>query len=370
MKFSVAVLFLLLGSLAVIISGCALRTESEPTHIVKSSLSGTPLPTPIGLPSSTPVAPSTSEVGASILPPPTPKSLAPSDITEPASMLYFLDQRKGWVLLEDALYHTKDGGEAWIKLNHRPLRNYKKIIFVTELKGYALQDDWDTQKRSNSILSTEDGGRSWCKVLELPTPIYSIDFTNNRTGYVSSRWYPIQHTTDGGKTWKELDGIEGLNYLYFTSEKEGWGFGGAVWRTEDSGKTWTQKVPYELIADLWDAKFINQSSGWIIGGRQQLWFTNDGGTWQQVANLPAPEKRLSALDFVSNNEGWIASEDGIIIRTQDGGITWQVVANLGNNLSTINFTSWLKGWAVGKQGKLFRTNDGGSNWVVVSLRAG
>jgi photosystem II stability/assembly factor-like uncharacterized protein len=289
------------------------------------------------------------------------------DIKDSASSLYFVNERSGWVLLNDTLYRTDDGGRAWVKLNGAPLRNYKEIMFTTKLKGLALRDDWNTEKRSNTVLSTEDGGRSWREVLEMPTPIYTIDFITERIGYVSGRWQPIQYTDDGGRKWKELDGTEGLNYLSFTSSTEGWGYGGAIWRTEDAGETWTQVVPYESVADLWDAKFINELNGWMIGARRQLWHTKDGRTWQQSTTLPVSQSEFTAFDFISSDEGWIASEDGTVICTTNGGATWQVIANLGNSLRTIKFVDQLTGWAVSSQGKLLRTTDGGKTWVAVRL---
>jgi len=368
MKVRVAIYFLILGTLSAI-CGCALRAESGRTNTNENSASSLPSPAPGEASTSTSTDLPTSTTGASAPPSLTPrKRLAHSVISDPASTLYFTNQRSGWVLLGDALYGTNDGGETWVRLNQRPLRSYNKIIFVTELKGYALQDDWNTEKRSSTILSTSNGGRAWRKILELPTPVSTINFVKDQVGYVVGRWYPIHRTADGGKTWRAMGGVEGLNYLYFTSEKEGWGYGGAIWRTEDGGETWSQVVPYEQVADLWDAKFIDRASGWMIGGRQQLWVTSDGRTWRQVVNLPVSQKRLVALDFV-NDEGWIASEDGLIIHTRDRGATWQVIATLEKQLSAIKFNDELKGWAVGKRGEFFRTKDGGANWEIVSLKA-
>jgi photosystem II stability/assembly factor-like uncharacterized protein len=284
-----------------------------------------------------------------------------------ASSLYFINQRSGWVLLSDALYRTNDGGKSWVKLSNRTLRNYKKIIFATEQKGLVLQDEWNTEKRSNTVLSTEDGGRSWRPVLEMPTPIYAINFITDGTAYVSGRWQPIQYTDDGGRTWKQLDSDEGLNYLYFINRKVGWGYGGAIWHTEDGGETWAQVIPYQRVADLWDAKFINALNGWIIGAGRQVWHTTDGKTWELSTALPVSKSEFTTFDFISSSEGWIASEDGAVIRTTDGGNTWHVVANVENSLRTIKFIDRLNGWAASRDGKLFNTTDGGTTWAVVRL---
>lgn len=283
-----------------------------------------------------------------------------------ASALFFLSPSQGWVLLNDALYRTDNGGKAWVKLNGAPLRNYTKIIFSTESKGLALRDDWETEKRSGTVLRTDDGGASWHKVLEMPTPVLTLATVSERAAYVSGRWQPIQYTDDGGRTWREHAGAEGLNYLFFISEKEGWGYGGAIWHTQDGGETWNQEAPYESVTDLWDARFIDELNGWMMGGGRQLWHTTDGRTWRELA-LPASESELVSFDFLSHDEGWVASADGTIIHTADEGVTWQVVAKLGDGLREMKFVDRSSGWAVSSQGKLYRTSDGGATWRIVKL---
>lgn len=294
-----------------------------------------------------------------------PKPISP-DLKEASSPLYFTNEKEGWALVRESLYSTKDGGRTWTKLNGPGLKNFKAVIFFSEQDGLAIKDDWNDEKRSNTVLKTENSGRSWKEVLELPTPIYAINFIGNRLGYVSSRWYPIQQTSDGGNTWKKMEGIEGLNYLYFVDPNEGWGFGGAIWHTDDGAKTWQQVISYEQVSDLWAVRFIDKSTGWIMGG-QELWFTIDGKTWQKATQLPRTQGQFVSMDFVNSQEGWIASEDGSVIHTQDGGSTWQVIAQAQIKFSCIRFNNQTNGWALDRNGEFFRSTNGGVTWNVVSL---
>src|SRR5258708_7855835 len=223
-----------------------------------------PQQTPVATPLSVSNASSaqTNQSPSEVFSPPRPKylkSISP-DLKAAASPLYFIDQRVGWALASRSIYKTKDGGKSWIKLNGITLKNLTALDFVSEQEGLAIRDDWNDKKRSNTVLKTENEGRSWIEVLEVPTPIYTINFIDHRFGYVSSRWYPIHQTGDGGNTWRKTNGIEGLNYLYFLDKNEGWGFGGAVWHTEDGAKTWNQVVPYEQVSDLWSVRFIDKST--------------------------------------------------------------------------------------------------------------
>jgi photosystem II stability/assembly factor-like uncharacterized protein len=98
-----------------------------------------------------------------------------------------------------------------------------------------------------------------------------------------------------------------------------------------------------------------------------VWHTTDGKTWELSTALPVSKSEFTTFDFISSSEGWIASEDGAVIRTTDGGNTWHVVANVENSLRTIKFIDRLNGWAASRDGKLFNTTDGGATWAVVRL---
>ncbi len=289
-----------------------------------------------------------------------------TDLKEASSPLYFINEKAGWALVRGSLYNTKDGGTTWTKLTGPLLKNLKAVIFVSEQEGLAIRDDWNGKKRSNTVLRTENSGQSWREVLELPTPIYGINFVGPRVGYVSSRWYPIQETSDGGNTWKKIEGIEGLNYLYFIDRYEGWGYGGAIWHTDDGAKTWRQVISYEQVSDLWAVRFIDRSTGWIMGGKE-LWFTTDGKTWQKAMQIPRTEGLYVSMDFVNSQEGWIACEDGSVIHTLDGGSTWQVIAHARIKFSCIRFNNQTSGWALDTNGEFFRSTNGGATWDVVSL---
>lgn len=283
---------------------------------------------------------------------------------QPASELYFLDGTHGWVVLEGVLYNTTNGGRSWVKINQEDLQS---VVFVDQQNGWAVRDRWATEQRSNSVLSTRDGGRSWNEVLKLPTPIYTIDFPDGQTGYASGRWYPLQRTADGGTTWVGLDGTEGLNYFFFVDEKRGWGFGDGIWHTGDAGQTWEQIVAYEDAGDLSSADFVDASTGWIIGAGRQVWRMTDGRTWQQVTNLPNVEEELHSVDFINRDEGWLTSSGGHVLHTTNGGASWQAIALLTQGGGSIKFLTDREGWMVNNQSELLRTTDGGKTWKVQRL---
>ena len=48
--------------------------------------------------------------------------------------------------------------------------------------------------------------------------------------------------------------------------------------------------------------------------------TTDGENW--VTNYEVEENDLNEIQFIDENTGWAVGENGIVIRTTNGGVTW------------------------------------------------
>ncbi|MBI4722287.1 MAG: T9SS type A sorting domain-containing protein [Candidatus Stahlbacteria bacterium] len=59
------------------------------------------------------------------------------------------------------------------------------------------------------------------------------------------------------------------------------------------------------------------------------------------------------VDFVDSLNGWAVGDNGIILRTRDGGNNWTVKSSpVNDNLNKVCFIDTLNGWAVGDNGKI------------------
>jgi photosystem II stability/assembly factor-like uncharacterized protein len=76
---------------------------------------------------------------------------------------------------------------------------------------------------------------------------------------------------------------------------------------------------------------------------------------------------LLAVDFPADDTGYAAGEGGDILRTLDGGATWEWCsrAETKENLSAVHFPDGRNGFAVGARGTLLKTSDGGGSWKQV-----
>jgi hypothetical protein len=127
-----------------------------------------------------------------------------------------------------------------------------------------------------------------------------------------------------------------LDFQLLTSEK-GWLLDhNKLYWTDDGGKSWKiQAVPLGEGAILEKGFFLDSSQGWLLGstaGSYTLMLTQDGGTTWQTLDLPdfGPVNPLE-LNFENALSGIIkfrfqtsqAFREGYILRTLDGGQTWQ-----------------------------------------------
>lgn len=102
-----------------------------------------------------------------------------------------------------------------------------------------------------------------------------------------------------------------------------------------------------------------------VGSRGHILLSEDQGqSWGQ-AEVPT-RSGLNAVHFHDRNLGWAVGHDGVIVRTQDGGVTWERVywaPEDENPLLDVWFKNARQGFAVGAYGSFFVTSDGGATWT-------
>lgn len=141
-----------------------------------------------------------------------------------------------------------------------------------------------------------------------------------------------------------------------------------VWTKQRSG----------TLAWLHAVYFLDQQKGWAVGGGGTVLKTTDGGeSWQM---LPHPTNdALRDVYFADERNGWIVCEKSLfalksnddartyLMSTTNGGQTWQLAnikfVNPSLRLVRTLFTGDGHGWAFGEAGTLYTTHDGGAKWI-------
>jgi photosystem II stability/assembly factor-like uncharacterized protein len=95
--------------------------------------------------------------------------------------------------------------------------------------------------------------------------------------------------------------------------------------------------------------------------------TTDGGkTWQQV-RTDAAQWSLMSVYFRDANNGWTVGFSGQIFRSRDGGVTWTAQTSpVRSSLSSVLFDSANHGWITADD-TLLTSADGGESWKSVKI---
>jgi photosystem II stability/assembly factor-like uncharacterized protein len=178
----------------------------------------------------------------------------------------------------------------------------------------------------------------------------------------------IIRTTDGGDTWSVVSSgsTDRLHRVSFVGDT-GWavGLSSVILKSTDAGLTWTPQDA-GVTTHFRSVHFIDENVGWVAAspwGTPEMdgyvLKTTDGGdSWQVQLTEPS-----NAVCFVDADSG-LAGTTGGVYRTTDGGDTWQFV-DMGapRTINQIFFVDTLTGWAVCQEGFMAKTTDGGRTWV-------
>jgi photosystem II stability/assembly factor-like uncharacterized protein len=135
--------------------------------------------------------------------------------------------------------------------------------------------------------------------------------------------------------------------------------GGKVYRTEDSGLSWTS-VPAGTSQVLKGVSFAGGLLGIAVGAGGTIVRSTDGkgASWSGVAAAVSAE--LEAVQLFDTLHGWAVGEAGTILYTKDGGQSWSAQASgVKARLEGVCFSSASEGWVVGAGGVILHTTSGG-----------
>jgi len=198
--------------------------------------------------------------------------------------------------------------------------------------------------------------------------------------YVMGYGNLLLKTIDGGQNWSAFDtGFSfGFTDMAFATLNHGFIVGGQgqLIQTDDGGQTWTE-------INLGTTEFFNKiyikSSDllgddlWIVGSNGTLWHFDPGVLqWAQIA-LPTT-KNLYDIGFVDAQTGFIIGEEGLLLKTSNGGNTWNSIDlntsddfwDLNIDQNHISFIGGLKDdWS--NMGGYLVTSDDGQNFLTHNL---
>jgi photosystem II stability/assembly factor-like uncharacterized protein len=271
----------------------------------------------------------------------------------------------------------------WEVLSSEVTESLNSVYFIDPNTGYAVGD-------YGTILKTADGGATWFsqssgtdqELIHVCSPEANIIFVVAVNGM-------ILKTTDGGTNWiEQLSGTDfNLTDVYFMDENTLFAVGNhwdsAVILNATIGGTWNTQysvLTEETAVWLSSVYFSDSTTGYVAGGRAHanqtegiLLKTTDGGiTWDV---LPAETFPLNSTFFTGSDKGYVAGGfcneigcSGEILKTSDGGSTWvpQIIPPNTEILNSVCFPDVNTGYIAGDNGTVFKTTNGGSAWSYQS----
>lgn len=118
--------------------------------------------------------------------------------------------------------------------------------------------------------------------------------------------------------------------------------------------------------ELRGVHFFNTGLGWLVGASGVILRSEDGGLTLQE-QVSGTSGHLYALSFVDESAGWVVGDGGQILHTTDGGESWIPQASgVEQGLRALHFseTDPANGWAAGEEGIILHTADSGLVWEL------
>ena len=346
------------------------------------------------------------------------------------------------------LYRTINGGETWNLTYSNNAVSANDMQFPTDSIGYIVGN-------TGKVLRTEDAGASWTDISNssINGSLQCVWFISPDSGFAGrSTTFGMYKTTNGGLTWNQNFGYYFTNCysMHFLTDSLGFAgaFGNAIFRTTNAGETWSQQSYPQLSEYIRSFDFADSLSGMAVSGGYIYRTINGGTTWSStfytgnlrsgalsddghavVSNLTGgikignnygasfteanPQAGISTfrrVRMLNNTQGWVGGDEGKILKTSNGGETWQLqttapyydyiadmavlsaskvlvcteggqiisTSNGGTTFTTqtldangpikaIHFPSSTVGYACGNTGKLWKTTNGGTSFSAIPI---
>jgi len=180
------------------------------------------------------------------------------------SDVFFVDTTTAYAV-GNSVWKTTDAGDTWTKLyDFRPTTGFSSIFFTDKQTGWVVKQD--------GIYKTTNGGAAW-QLVNTDTSGLTYGgvgfFINANTGFVATRHF-LKKTVDGAATFNKVFtfGYEDAYHdIYFVSANVGYITDGPrIFKTTDGGNTWSKIVvlaaPSRLLVEL---HFTDARHGWACG---------------------------------------------------------------------------------------------------------
>jgi photosystem II stability/assembly factor-like uncharacterized protein len=242
----------------------------------------------------------------------------------------------------------------------------------------------------SQIYKTVDGGDNWTLNLSAPFYMRSIEFLDESTGFCGSLDSLLYMTVDSGKTWANISNNinpkpKGICGLATSNDSTIFGCGifskpAFIVKSSDRGQNWNYQSLDSLASSLVEIYFVNSDTGFACGmgkplsqGGVILKTTDGGNSWQNIFSTNTLNdyiwkiQQLDNKNFYASVSSAPTAGNATFLKSSDGGFSWtqNVVSSTHFDIQLIGFIDTLHGWTGGGNA-LYETVDGGLNWSNIT----
>jgi len=296
---------------------------------------------------------------------------------------------------------TNNGGNNWYWQNSYTTNTLYSVKIIN-------QDTYYTVGTGGCILKTINGGSNWNQQSNNnnSSDFYSVNFINENIGYISGVYGKILKTLDGGTNWileENATASDFLNSMFFTKNNTGYitSLSGKILKlAQPVNYVWTpinglsstsisnpianpiENTKYHVTATFANGCIATDSISITINPVEIIGLTDKnllcGDSVQLSANTSwntiitgVNNNYMNSIYFVNDNIGYVVGNDGLILKTIDGGTNW-LKQNSGTTdyLSSVIFlnadTGFVSGGMPNTRGIVLKTMNGGETWTLIN----
>jgi len=307
--------------------------------------------------------------------------------------IYFTDENNGVVVGNNGkVLKTISGGDVWYTISNLANNQLTEVHFVNANKGYITG--------GSQIYQTNDGGYSWNSFASYPTFYHDIKFQNANVGYAVGYYGTIMKTTDGGTTWireltcitNEMNSVSVLDSFIIAVGKNGviqkyeipqqivWNPNYSIDLSNPlnpivypfSTTNYKVNIAFENTPDFADSVLVNVAPfDFSAISDQSLFCGNTIPLTTETEWFPLyfrNNNNYRDLYFFNADTGFVITDEGRILKTNNSGYQWDSIAQYNFPLSSIDFVTDQFGVIVGSN-KFLKTTNGGTTWTQTTVVA-
>jgi len=269
-----------------------------------------------------------------------------------------------------------------------------RVLYIADGAGYPSTSTWTNYRVSLNALAGQNVYIGFKHQDMCGDGIFLDDVFITSPSVQSTRLFAVGDpdsiyiTTNMGDNWATTSVLEPSQYYsdWYSIDTIGstmvmCGDNGIFNVSTNNGVTWTAKN-YRITSTSYYDVWCNYGTGkvWAVGMagnpaiHDQILYSSNGGINFQIQNINGSTNFFFSICMLNENTGYICGGSGTIIKTINGGISWETLVtsiSASNSLCKIDFIDMNTGWVFSNTnnagGPIWHTTNSGLNWTEQTL---